>query len=333
MTQQKKISTPRRSSRKGFGLQQIVILAVLIVLFVFFYCMSKSFRKYTTIVQICSYMYYIMLMAIGVTFPLITGGVDLSIGTGLICYSVIGSYLIRINGWSTGWAIVLVLAMGVFVGFINGTIVSRLDLPPFITTLCTMMICRGLGSILTNSFCGTWPTVNQPGGWVRNLVKYVSPDKTIYPVGMIWIILLVIIMTVVLDHTRVGRYIIGIGSNKEALKLSGVNVVKWQTIAYMISGFFAALAAIAYAATFSTITPGTGAGFELDAIGSAIIGGTAMTGGSGTIVGTFLGVLIISVLKTGLPFIGLQANWQQLITGVILIAAVTMDVVRNSKRA
>ena len=140
-------------------------------------------------------------------------------------------------------------------------------------------------------------------------------------------------MTVVLDHTRVGRYIIGIGSNKEALKLSGVNVVKWQTIAYMISGFFAALAAIAYAATFSTITPGTGAGFELDAIGSAIIGGTAMTGGSGTIVGTFLGVLIISVLKTGLPFIGLQANWQQLITGVILIAAVTMDVVRNSKRA
>ena len=112
-----------------------------------------------------------------------------------------------------------------------------------------------------------------------------------------------------------------------------MNVVKWQTIAYMISGFFAALAAIAYAATFSTITPGTGAGFELDAIGSAIIGGTAMTGGSGTIVGTFLGVLIISVLKTGLPFIGLQANWQQLITGVILIAAVTMDVVRNSKRA
>ena len=85
MTQQKKISTPRRSSRKGFGLQQIVILAVLIVLFVFFYCMSKSFRKYTTIVQICSYMYYIMLMSIGVTFPLITGGVDLSIGTGLIC--------------------------------------------------------------------------------------------------------------------------------------------------------------------------------------------------------------------------------------------------------
>lgn len=329
-----KISAPApRRARKTFGLQQIVILIVLIALFVFFYAMSKSFRKYTTIVQICSYMYYIMLMAIGVTFPLITGGVDLSIGTGVICYSVIGSYLIRISGWPTGLTFVLVLAMGTLVGFINGTIVARLDLPPFITTLCMMMVCRGMGSILTNSFCGTWPTVNQPGGWVRSLVKVVTPEKVIYPVGMIWIILLVIIMSIVLDHTRVGRYIIGIGSNKEALRLSGVNVIKWHTIAYMISGFFAGLAAIAYAATFSNITPGTGAGFELDAIGSAIIGGTAMTGGSGTIIGTFLGVCIISVLKTGLPFVGLQANWQQFITGCILIAAVTMDVMRSRKRA
>lgn len=333
MTQNVKTLAPRRSSKKGIALQQLVILIVLIALVVFFYAMSNSFRKYTTIVQICSYMYYIMLMAIGVTFPLITGGVDLSIGTGLVCYSVIGSYLIRINGWPIGWTILLVLAMGVFIGFINGTIVSRLELPPFITTLCTMMICRGMGSILTNSFCGTWPTVKQPGGWIRNVFKYVTPDKQIFPTGMILIVALVIIMTLVLNHTRVGRYIIGIGSNKEALRLSGVNVIKWQTVAYMISGFFAALAAIAYAATFSTITPGTGAGFELDAIGAAIIGGTAMTGGQGSIIGTFLGVCIISVLKTGLPFIGLQANWQQVITGIILIIAVTMDVVRNRKRA
>ncbi len=331
MSENVKSLAPRRS-KQAFGLQQIVIFCVLVALIVFLCVMSKSFRRYTTIVQICIFMYYILLMAIGVTFPLITGGVDLSIGTGLVCYSVIGSYLIRINGWPIGWTIVLVLAMGILVGFVNGTIISRLELPPFITTLCTMMICRGLGSILTNSFCGTWPTVNQPGGWVRNLIKIVGEDKTIYPVGMIWIVLLVIIMTLVLNHTRAGRYIIGIGSNKEALRLSGVNVIRWQTVAYMISGFFAGLAAIAYAATFSTITPGTGAGFELDAIGAAIIGGTAMTGGSGSIIGTFLGVCIISVLKTGLPFIGLQANWQQVITGLILIVAVTMDVVRNSKR-
>ena len=119
----------------------------------------------------------------------------------------------------------------------------------------------------------------------------------------------------------------------EALKLSGVSVARWHIAAYVISGFFVGLAAVAYAATFPNITPGTGAGFELDAIGSAIIGGTAMSGGSGSVVGTFLGVLLISLLKTGLPFINLQANWQQVITGCVLLAAVTIDMQRNRKRA
>ena len=107
--------------------------------------------------------------------------------------------------------------------------------------------------------------------------------------------------------------------------------MRWHVMAYVISGFFAGLAAIAYACTFTSITPGTGAGLELDAIGGAIIGGTAMTGGSGSIVGTFLGVCLISLLKTGLPIIGLQANWQQIITGGILIAAVTVDMARRKK--
>lgn len=127
-----------------------------------------------------------------------------------------------------------------------------------------------------------------------------------------------------------GRYIIAIGSNKEALKLSGVNVFKWHVLAYVICGFFTGLAAIAYAGTFPNITPGTGAGFELDAIGSAIIGGTAMTGGSGLGRGTFLGCLLISLLKTACP------SWAcgqlaQIITGGILLAAVTIDMMRNRR--
>jgi len=120
-----------------------------------------------------------------------------------------------------------------------------------------------------------------------------------------------------------------VGSNKEALKLSGVNADRWVIMAYVICGFFAGLAAVAYAGTFTSITPGTGAGIELDAIGGAIIGGTAMTGGSGTIVGTFLGVCLISLLKTGLPYVGLQANWQQIITGSVIIAAVMIDIARR----
>ena len=115
--------------------------------------------------------------------------------------------------------------------------------------------------------------------------------------------------------------------------MSGINVVKWQSLAYLISGLFTGLAGIAYAATFQTIAPGTGAGLELDAIAGAIIGGTSMNGGYGTIVGTLLGVFVMSLLKTGLPFIGLQANWQQIITGLVLIVAVLIDVIKNAKRA
>ena len=292
--------------------------------------MSPSFRKYSTIVTMTSYMYYIMLMAIGVTFPLITGGVDLSIGTGLVCYSIVGSYLMRQMGLPIWVAMLVTVGMGIFFGFFNGIIIAKLNLPPFITTLCTMMIVRGLGSILTGGMTGVWPMAGQDGSWFRDLLKY-KIDGTIYPVGLLIIIALVIIMSIVLNHSRVGRYIIAIGSNKEALKLSGVNVVRWHVMAYVFSGFFAGLAAIAYAGTFTSITPGTGAGLELDAIGGAIIGGTAMTGGSGSIVGTFLGVCLISLLKTGLPYVGLQANWQQIITGSIIIVAVTIDMIRRRK--
>ena len=141
-------------------------------------------------------------------------------------------------------------------------------------------------------------------------------------------------MSIVLNKTRVGRYIIAIGSNKEAARLSGVNVIKYQMLAYIISGFFAGLAGIAYSATFSSsVAPGTGAGLELDAIGGAIIGGTSMTGGQGSIIGTLLGVFVMSLLKTGLPYVGLQANWQQIITGIVLIVAIYIDVLKNKKTA
>jgi ribose transport system permease protein len=272
-------------------------------------------------------------MAIGVTFALISGGNDLSMGTGLICYSLIGSYLMRIYGWPLWAAIVITIAMGVFMGFINGFGVAKLDVPPFIMTLASMMFCRGMGSILTGGFSGTWPDGAEPGAEFRNVFRLIVKTDTgrmPVPLGIIWMILIVIIMSFVLNKTRIGRYTIAIGSNKEALKLSGVNVLKWHILAYMVCGLFTGLAAVTYAATFSNITPGQGAGFELNAIGAAIIGGTAMTGGSGSVFGTFLGVLLISLLQVGLPFVGLNADWQLLITGCILLAAVTIDKMRNS---
>ena len=153
------------------------------------------------------------------------------------------------------------------------------------------------------------------------------------PLGFLWVLVLAVVMSIFLNRTRPGRYIIAIGSNKEATRLSGVNVAVYQTLAYIISGLFTGLAALAYSSAFQSMTPGGGGGIELNAIGGAIIGGTSMSGGYGTIAGTILGVFIMSVLQTGLPLIGIQANFQQIIIGIVLIVAVYIDVLKNKKLA
>ena len=314
------------------GGQKFIVLLIVIAMFIFFCAMSPQFRKYTTVVSILDYSYYIALMAIGVAFPLMTGGVDLSIGTGLICYSLIGGYLVVHQGWPTGAGMVVSILLGVAFGVINGCLVALMDLPPFLATLCTCMITRGFGSLIVGGFGIPWPTAAAPGGLFRSFFKIKMGGQNI-PIGFLWIIILVIIMTFVLNHTKMGRYTLAIGSNKEATRLSGVNVKFYHIMAYVICGFFTGLAAIAYSAIFATVQPGSGAGFELDAIGGAIIGGVSMTGGVGSITGTLAGVFVICLLKTGLPFIGLTANWQQIITGIVLIISVLIDILKREKEA
>ena len=322
----------QKSLINRLGGQKFIVLLVVIVLFVFFCLFSPDFRKTTTFIDILSKSYYLIFMAIGVAFPLITGGVDLSIGTGLICYSLAGGYLIVQKGWPTGLGILVALLFGILIGFINGFLISVMNLPAFLATLCTCMITRGLGSICSKSMGICWPQKGVPGGWFRSIFKIVV-DKKQYPIGIIWALLIVAIMAFVLNHTKVGRYTFAIGSNREAAILSGINVKAYHIMAYVISGFFAALASIAYSAVFTTVQPGTGAGFELEAIGGAIIGGVSATGGAGSIGGTLIGVFVICLLKTGLPFIGLQANWQQIITGLVLIGAVLVDIIKKKKES
>ena len=325
-----KTAGTKKSTIDRLGGQKVIVLLVVIALFIFFCIMSPNFRKYTTIVNILDFSYYISLMAIGVAFTLMTGGVDLSIGTGLICYSLVGGYLIVHQGLPTGVGILISILMGMAVGVLNGCLVAIMELPAFLATLCTCMITRGLGSIISGGFGISWPAAGAAGGWFRKIFK-IQVGGTNIPIGFIWIILLVVLMSFVLNHTKIGRYTLAIGSNKEATKLAGVNVKFYHVFAYVISGFFAGLAAIAYSATYVTIYPGSGAGFELDAIGGAIVGGVSASGGVGTITGAFLGVLVITLMKVGLPFIGLQANWQQIFTGLVLIGAVLIDVVKKKK--
>jgi ribose transport system permease protein len=321
----------KKSVLSKFTSQKFIVLLVVIALIIFFSAVSPDFRKYSTVMSILDYSYYIVLMSIGVTFPLITGGVDLSIGTGLICYSLAGGYLVVQKGWPVGAGLLVTILFGTAIGLLNGLLVAIMDLPPFLATLCTCMITRGLGAICSKSFGISWPTAGTDGSWFRNIFKITSSSGTKIPIGFLWILIIVAIMAFVLNHTKIGRYTIAIGSNKEATKLSGVNVKFYHIMAYVISGFFAALAAIAYSAVFATVQPGTGAGFELEAIGGAIIGGVSATGGAGSIEGSLIGVFVICLLKTGLPYIGLQANWQQIITGLVLIGAVMVDIVKKKR--
>ena len=318
----------KKSLIKG---REAMVFGIIVLMVIAFSLLSPTFRTYPTFVSILDCSYYITLMAIGVAFPLITGGVDLSIGTGLVSYALIGGYCVVHLGMPVGVGILVTILFGVIIGLFNGFVIAVMDIPPFLATLCTCMITRGLGPALCGGFGVSWPSSLVPEGWFRKIFRFTSAEGTIIPIGFLVIVLFVIVMSFVLDHTKVGRYTIAIGSNKEATKLAGVNVKFYHIFAYVICGFFAGLAGVAYAATYATIYPGSGAGFEMEAIGGAIVGGVSASGGSGTILGTFLGVLVICLMKIGLPFVGLQANWQQIITGIVLIVAVLIDVVKKKK--
>ena len=322
------------ANKKSFGglkVREAMVLGIIVAMIILFSILSPTFRTYPTLVSVLDNSYYITLMALGVTFPLITGGVDLSIGTGLASYALIGGFLVVQKGMPIGVGLLACIGIGVLIGLFNGVLIAIMDLPPFLATLCTCMITRGLGPALCGGFGVSWPSAVSSQGAFRNVFKFNSPSGTVIPIGIVSMLVLVAIMSFVLDHTRVGRYTIAIGSNKEATRLAGVNIKFYHVLAYVISGFFAGLAGIAYASTYATIYPGSGAGFELDAIGGAIVGGVSASGGVGTILGSFLGVIVICLMKVGMPFIGLQANWQQIFTGIVLIVAVLIDVVKKKK--
>ena len=311
--------------------RELMVIGIIAAMAIVFSILSPTFRTYPTLVSVLDSVYYVALMAIGVTFPLITGGVDLSMGTGLVCYALIGGYMVVHKGMPVFAGILIAIVVAVLIGLLNGVLVAIMDLPPFLATLCTCMITRGLGPALCGGFGVSWPSALSAEGTFRKIFKFTSAGGTVIPVGIILIVVLVILMSFVLNHTKMGRYTIAIGSNKEATKLAGVNVKFFHVMTYVICGFFSGLAGVAYAATYATIYPGAGAGFEMDAIGGAIVGGVSASGGSGTIFGAFLGVIVISLMKIGLPFIGLQANWQQIFTGLVLLAAVLVDVLKKKK--
>lgn len=314
--------------------QQAVVVCALVVICIVFSCMTDKFMQPTTFTNISKSAYYIAFMAIGVTFVIATGGIDLSIGTVAICSALIGGTLME-QGLPMGVVLLVILATGCSFGLLNGLMVSKLELPAFIATLGTMMISRGLGSIVSKTKTISFPQGEQKGAWFRELFMVTRADSFLprnFPAGFVLLGIAVIIMALLLGKTKTGRYILAIGSNKEAARLSGIPVASYETMAYVLSGCFASLAGIAYVAVFSTAQPNTGNGFELDAIAGVVIGGTSLAGGVGSVFGTIVGVFIMTVLKIGFPYIGVQSHYQLFITGIILVFAVYMDILNRKRK-
>ena len=271
------------------------------------------------------------LLAIGMTLVIATGGIDLSLGTVMMCAALLGGYSFK-QGWPLILSVLLTIFVGAAFGFINGNLIARLHLPPFIATLGTQMMAAGLGSIITKVQSQTWPTATaEVGSWFKKV--FIRADifgVKGFPVGAFWLIGFFLIAMLILHKTRFGRYAFAIGSNEEATRLSGIKVDKWKVAVYTLSGFFIGMSGLFYAAAYTTITPGTGAGQEMNGITGVIIGGTSMSGGSGSMVGTLIGVFIMSVLKTGLSACNLQAPWQTFLTGAVVIGAVLLDIARTN---
>lgn len=317
--------------QKKNALKWILAPAALVILYIFFGIFGRNFISYATFINIVDSSYYIGFISIGVTFVIITGGIDLSVGTVMMCAAIIGGTAYKEWGVPMVPALILIMAVAIAFGFFNGILVSRLKLPPFIATLGTMMISMGVGSIVSNVRSRTFPTRSEADGWFKSIFKHITEDGTQIPTGFIVLILVAIIAHIILTKTKMGRYIFAIGSNMEAARLSGVNVKRWQMSAFVFAGATAGIGAVAFAAVYTTVMPAEGQGFELYAIAGAVIGGTSLSGGMGTVFGTMIGVYIMSVLRTGLPSMDLQAHYQTFFTGVVVIGAVLLDIYRNKK--
>lgn len=306
-------------------LQQLLAFASLIVIAIFFSVASSTFLTYGNIVNVLFSTVVIGLLALGTTFVIITGGIDLSIGTGMaLCAVMSGQFIVN---WQLPWPLGALLAVGFggLLGFVNGFNVARLRLPPFIATLATMLVAQGLALVVSHSAPIYF---NDAPGYMKLSTGNLIPGLN-FPNAVLILILATAVAGVLISRTILGRYTFAIGSNEEATALSGINVAKWKIIIYTLAGLFTGLAGVMISARLGSAQPATGAGYELQAIAAVVIGGTSLAGGKGSIVGTVIGALIISVLNNGLQLMAIPQEWQNVILGAVILIAVYADMARK----
>jgi ribose transport system permease protein len=317
------------SSRKKISMDQFVILGAFVVLFILFSIVAKNFFTMRNVLTLALQTSTVTLMGVGVTFTIITGGIDLSIGSVIALTGTMA--VIAANAGMPIWlSMVIGLLTGVLCGFLNGLMITGLKIPPFIATLGMMMVARGFVLTITNAM--SKPAPDAFGALGNNTLFNMGRQfpGVGYPVFIM--IVVAIIFGFVLRKTRIGRYTYAIGSNEEAARLSGIKVSKIKVTAYMISGFCAAFAGIILASRMVVSQPNGGISYELNAIASSVIGGTSLMGGIGTVGGAVIGSFIIGILTVGLTMSGTSYFVQQIAIGLVVIGSVSIDQIRYKKK-
>ena len=326
------VQTPTSEGESGVvrflksSLQQLFVFLALVIIYIFFLFAAPNFAQFSIVLDIFQQSAYIGVMALGATFVIATGGIDLSSGTGMTLVAVMAGVFLSGDwlNWPLGGGLIAILLVGALIGLVNGLNVARLGLPPFIATLAMMMVARGLALIISDK---SSITIKNPGyGWLAN--GQLIPGV---PNAVLLFILLAILAAFLLNKTLLGRYALAIGSNEEATRLSGVNIKLWKMLVYVVAGVFVALGAILYSARFGFVQPAEGLGFELNVIAAVVIGGTSLAGGRANILGTVVGALIMETLKKGLLMMGIAQEWQFVVTGIVVVIAVFVDNVRRKR--
>ncbi len=314
------------------AMQRLLAFGALILIIIFFSLASPNFLQFDNFVGILLATSVVGVLALGVTFVIITGGIDLSIGTVMTLSAVMTGVIITNMHLPVIVGIVGGIVTGGLAGLVNGILIARFKIPPFIATLGTLNVAKGLALVisgLTPIYFNATPEFNQ--GAMGSLIGAVVPGFAIPNIVLV-LFGAAIVASLVLTRTVLGRYTFALGSNEEAARLSGVNVGAWKAAVYVLGGLFAGLGGVMIGARLNSAQPSLGFGYELDAIAAAVIGGTSLSGGEGTILGTVIGAFIISTLTNGLRILSVPQEWQTVVTGGIVIVAVYLDIVRRRRQ-
>ncbi|MGN9783456.1 ABC transporter permease [Nonomuraea sp. ZG12] len=309
-----------RRSPAAVWLAENGAVAALVVLVVALSLLSSTFLSVTNLLNVGVQAAVTAILAFGSTFVIVTGGIDLSVGSVAALSAITLAWTATDAGVAWPVAVVVSLTVGVVAGLVNAALIAYGKLPPFIATLAMLGIARGLALVISQGSPISMPdAVSALGG---NLGRYL-------PIPVIVMVVMGLIAAVILNRTYAGRAMYAIGGNEEAARLSGIKVDRQQLITYGLSGAFAAVAGIVLASRLASAQPQAAAGYELDAIAAVVIGGASLSGGKGRALGTFVGALILAVLRNGLNLLSVSAFWQQVVIGAVIALAVLVDTLRR----